>query len=316
MMARDLATGLAPSAGVLVAALAVDLLAGEPPSAVHPVAWMGRAVSLLEPAGLRLRPRGQLLAGLLVAIAIPAAFAIAGLLLLSAAAPWPALELLLGVALLKPMFALRELGRAGMRVRDSLAAGRIEQARLDLRGLCSRDAARLDPPLVVAGTVESLAENLSDSVVAPLFYYALLGLPGAVFYRAANTLDAMIGYHGRYEHLGKAAARLDDVLNFVPARLAALSLLLAGALGGRDPARGWRVLRRDGGRTESPNAGRPMAAMAGLLGVELEKPGHYRLGEPVHPLATDTIDAAWRTVRVSAFLAAGLFAALIALRPA
>jgi adenosylcobinamide-phosphate synthase len=218
------------------------------------------------------------------------------------------------VALLKPTFALRELGRAARRVRDALAAGRIDQARRDLGSLCSRDASRLDPPLLVAGAVESLAENASDSLVAPLVYYALFGLPGAVFYRAVNTLDAMIGYRGRYEHLGKAAARLDDALNLLPARLTALLLLPAGWACGADPVRGLRVLRRDGAATESPNAGRPMAAMAGLLGVELEKRGHYRLGDRVNALSPDTIDAAWRAVRASAVLAAALCLLVIGAR--
>jgi adenosylcobinamide-phosphate synthase len=137
----------------------------------------------------------------------------------------------------------------------------------------------------VAATIESVAENASDSFVAPLFWFALLGLPGAVFYRAVNTLDAMIGYRGKYEWLGKTAARLDDALNFVPARITAGLLLAAAWLQRRDVRRAMRILARDGSRTETPNAGRPMAAMAGVLGVELTKPGHYRLGDPREPVA-------------------------------
>jgi adenosylcobinamide-phosphate synthase len=179
-----------------------------------------------------------------------------------------------------------------------------------LASLCSRDPAALDAGQLAAAATESLAENASDSFVAPLFYYALLGVPGAIGYRAVNTLDAMIGYRGRYEYLGKAAARLDDVLNWIPARITAALLVVAGALTGRDAAGGWRVLRRDGGRTASPNAGRPMAAMAGLLGVALDKPGHYRLGDGPAPTAA-AIAAAWRVVTVAAALAAA--AALLTL---
>jgi adenosylcobinamide-phosphate synthase len=156
----------------------------------------------------------------------------------------------------------------------------------------------------VAATIESAAENASDSFVAPLFWFSLLGLPGAMFYRAVNTLDAMIGYHGRYEWLGKASARLDDLLNWVPARLTATFLLVGGALTGLDAKRGARVLWRDGAKTESPNAGRPMAAMAGLLGVELAKPGHYLLGDAVHALQPREIDRGWRAVVVGSTLAA------------
>jgi adenosylcobinamide-phosphate synthase len=112
----------------------------------------------------------------------------------------------------------------------------------------------------------------------------------------------MIGYRGAYEHLGKAAARLDDLANLVPARVSALLLLLAGSLEGLDGRRGWRVLRRDGGRTASPNAGRPMAAMAGLLGVRLAKPGHYLLGGELRPPGPESIASAYRLVRKSAYL--------------
>lgn len=313
---HDLGAGCTPSVAVLLSAFALDCLFGEPPAAVHPVVWMGRVVAPLERAALRLRRFGQLLAGALIAIAVPSSFAIAGALFAAAAGPWPLVQLLVAIAMLKPMFALRELGRAAARVRDSLAAGRLEQARRDLGSLCSRDASRLDPPQLVGGAVESLAENLSDSVVAPLFYYALFGLPGAIFYRAVNTLDAMIGYRGRHEYLGKASARLDDALNYVPARLTALLLLAAGWFARAAPGRGWRMLRRDGARTASPNAGRPMAAMAGLLGVELEKPGHYRLGDPESPLVASHIDDAWRAAQIAAALAAALLVALIGARRA
>jgi adenosylcobinamide-phosphate synthase len=136
-------------------------------------------------------------------------------------------------------------------------------------------------------------------------------VPGAVAYRAVNTLDARVGYRGRYEWLGKASARLDDLLNLVPARVTAVLLLVAGAVTGGDARRGAAVLLRDGGRTESPNAGRPMAAMAGILGVELEKVGHYRLGDPLGPVTADTIAAAWR-VAAGAALAAAALSAVIA----
>jgi adenosylcobinamide-phosphate synthase len=299
----------------LATALVFDEALGEPPAAVHPVVWMGRTIALAE----RLSPtRGrlaQLVAGTAMAIAIPASFA---------AAAW-ALDRWLrtfglvgaiacGIAL-KPTFALRALGIAARCVRDAVARRDVEAGRLRLRALCSRDASALDGEALVAATVESIAENASDSFVAPLFWFALFGLPGAVFYRAVNTLDAMIGYHGRYEWLGKASARLDDVLNWVPARATAVLLLASGVVLGRDSRRGARVLLRDGSRTESPNAGRPMAAMAGLLGVELTKDGHYRLGDAVHPLEPRTIDRAWSVVRVAALLAAIACAGVSGIEP-
>ncbi|AUX39133.1 cobalamin biosynthesis protein CobD [Sorangium cellulosum] len=297
------------AAAALLVAVALDLACGEPPAAVHPVVWMGSTIQLLKrraPAGGRI---AELLWGALMALTVPCLFAALGAGLAALLAPHPALSVLLSGVLLKPTFALRALRGAAFGVRDALAAGDLPAARAALGSLCSRDASDLDEPALVAASIESVAENTSDSVVAPLFYFALFGLPGALFYRAVNTLDAMVGYHGRYEYLGKASARLDDALNFVPARITALLLVTAGWLRGADARRGLAVLRRDGGLTESPNAGRPMAAMAGLLRVELEKRGHYRLGDPIAPLRRELIDEACRIM----VLAALLFAALAAL---
>jgi adenosylcobinamide-phosphate synthase len=196
-------------------------------------------------------------------------------------------------------------------VGEAVAGGRIDAARAGLRALCSRDPSALDERALVAASIESVAENASDSFVAPLFWFAILGLPGAVFYRATNTLDAMIGYRGKYEWLGKASARLDDALNFLPARLTAWLLLAAAWLQRRDARRGARVLARDGARTESPNAGRPMAAMAGILGLELAKAGHYRLGDALEPLVPAQIDEAWRLTRLAALLAVVVACAIL-----
>ncbi|HET6147529.1 MAG TPA: adenosylcobinamide-phosphate synthase CbiB [Polyangia bacterium] len=300
----------------LAGAFTFDWLIGEPPARLHPVVWMGKAIAFAERRVPARGPLAQLGAGALIALAVPALFAGGAALLLAAAAHTrlPGIGLLVATWLLTSTFALRALGVAARAVSRALARGDVVAGRRGLASLCSRDAAALDAPALVAATIESLAENASDSVVAPLFFFALFGIPGAVFYRAVNTLDAMIGYHGRYEYLGKAAARLDDLLNLAPARLTALLLLLAGALAGADASRGWAILRRDGGKTESPNAGRPMAAMAGLLGVELAKVGHYRLGDPLRPLSSRTITAAWRLVVIAALLAFAATAVAIGLR--
>jgi adenosylcobinamide-phosphate synthase len=302
---------LSRTAAVLLLALVLDLTIGEYPSAFHPVVWMGRCISLLEKRAPRAGHLRQLAWGALAAVTVPALFAAGAALLVVcsrrlgwAGAPLEALAL-------KSTFALRELGRAGARVREALGRGAVGEARDALRSLCSRDPSRLDPPRLAAAAIESLGENASDSVVAPVLFYVLLGLPGAFAYRAVNTLDARIGYRGKHEWLGKVAARADDIWNFVPARLTALFLLAAGFLCGADVRRGALVLVRDGRKTESPNAGRPMAALAGLLGVELEKVGHYRLGDPVEAVGPDQIGSAWRIVSLAAFLAVGLSLAIL-----
>jgi adenosylcobinamide-phosphate synthase len=305
----------APDARVLGLALVVDLALGDPRNAFHPVAWLGRAAAALVARAPQRGPARQLAAGaLLVAALVLGAGAAAALFAAAAGALPPVLGVVACALALKSTFAIRGLGQAGRQVADRLRAGDLDGARFALRSLCSRDAAPLTGAEVAAATVESLAENSSDSVVAPLVFYALFGLPGAACYRAANTLDAMIGYHGRFEYLGKVAARLDDVLNWLPARLTARLLLVAGAFRGADVARGRRVLARDGAATESPNAGRPMAAMAGLLGVALEKRGCYRLGDALAPVGAGDIVVAWRLARDAGLLAAGLALVAIAVR--
>ena len=293
---------------ILALALLLDWFGSEYPPRLHPVVWIGRLISFL----MRWAPAtgwwrqflfGTLLTLFVVSVSGAAAFGImyaAGLL------PW--LALLPGVFLLKGSFALRELGAAANRVRRPVEMGDLPAARSALRALCSRDPSNLDGEALLAATLQSMAENLSDSFVAPLFYYALAGVPGAIAYRAVNTLDAMIGYRGKYEALGKFAARLDDVVNWLPARLTAGLLLVAGRLYRMDVRAGWRMPRRDGRNTPSPNGGRPMAVLAGLLGVRLEKKGTYSLGDPIHPLTPATVRDAWRLVTRAAWLMAGLCA--------
>ncbi|MFQ5826397.1 MAG: adenosylcobinamide-phosphate synthase CbiB, partial [Dehalococcoidia bacterium] len=208
--------------------------------------------------------------------------------------------IIIGALLLKATFSLRGLRRGALRVKGLLVDGELGAARIEVRSLVGRDTSGLEKPQVVSAVVESVAENTCDSFVAPIFFFLLFGVPGALAYRVSNTLDAMMGYHGRYEHLGKFAARLDDFLNWVPARLSGLLLVLAAFMGRGDGRAAWRIMLGHHGRTESPNAGWTMSAAAGALGVELEKVGHYRLGEGGRPLLPETIDSALRLTLTAA----------------
>ncbi len=295
----------------LAAALLLDLLLGEPPNAVHPVAWMGRTVAVLERAAPRSGAGGQFLWGLAVALLVPAVFAVAAAGLVALLGPWPLAGSAAEALLLKTTFAVRALGQAAADVRTRLEEGDLPGARAALRSLCNRDASDLDEPGLVSATVESVAENASDSAVAPFLWYALLGLPGAMAYRAINTLDGTIGFRGRYEWLGKCSARLDDLANLVPARLTAALLVISSPVLRGNTTDGIRVWWRDSGLTASPNAGRPMAAMAGFLGVQLEKRGHYRLGDASQALGPGKIREAWRLARTACLLAATLAAATL-----
>ncbi|MDH6594627.1 adenosylcobinamide-phosphate synthase [Variovorax sp. TBS-050B] len=273
-------------------ALAIDRWLGEPPARWHPVVWIGRYLgwtgARIAPPAAQARPVDwpRFGCGALVwcvgAIATGAVAAAVQGAAVQGLPAWAA-ALVLGLAL-KPLFAWRMLRDEVLAVEaalgDSLAAGRARLARL-----VSRDVEALGEREVRESAIESLAENLNDSLVAPLFWFVLLGLPGAAVYRFANTADAMWGYRGErqgrdWTWFGKWAARADDLLSWLPARITALLLALAA---GRWP----RGLAREAGRTPSPNSGWPMAAMALLLGVRLAKPGVYALNAEVRAAGAD-----------------------------
>jgi adenosylcobinamide-phosphate synthase len=219
------------------------------------------------------------------------------------------------------LLALRGLFAAAEAVARPLVAGDLAAARHALgRHLVSRPTGELDAAHVASGAVESVAENLTDGYVAPVVLFLLLGLPGAALYRAINTADAMLGYRdGPLEYFGKTAARLDDVLNLVPARLAARGIVAAAPLAaaGANARQAWVTLRRDHARTASPNAGWTMAAMAGALGVMLEKPGAYRLGSGRRAACAADVTRSVRVVAAAAVLVtAALLLAEIGVRAA
>ena len=271
---------------VLALALAVDLALGDPPNRWHPVAWIGRALDHGRARLCHGSPERLFVAGGALTLGAMALAALAGVIVVLVAGALGAGGLVLEAAALKSTLALRGLARAARSVATALAAGDLTAARASLGfHLVSRPTADLDAGQVASGAIESLAENLTDALVAPLLFYLAFGVPGALAYRALNTADTMLGYReGALEHFGKLAARLDDLANLVPAPLAALSIVLAA---GRRAGPAWSVMTRDYHHTASPNAGWTMSATAGALDVTLEKPAAYRLGHGRTPTATD-----------------------------
>jgi len=277
---------------IIALAAAIDLALGDPPDAVHPVAWMGKVISLLEKAGLKLNPTAQFLYGMGMTLFTVALFVVPVYFILFYLQHISLVGSIIAAALiLKSTFSFNGLRRTALKVRKLLQDDKLNETRFELRALVSRDTKDLPEPLLVSAAGESVAEGTGDSLVAPLFYFLLFGIPGAIGYRVVNTMDSMIGYHGKYEYLGKFAARLDDILSFIPSRIAALLLVLAAVMK-RNGRNAWRTALREHIKAESPNAGWPMAAMAGALNIRLEKPGHYQLGEVKMPLVPKTIDGA------------------------
>jgi len=288
---------------ILLLALVIDLTLGEPPRVIHPVVWMGKVVSYLIKGGGERSPTVQFLYGLGVVLVtagifvVPVYFVLFYLKSLSLVA-----YVVLAAVIFKTSFSLKELWRSALRVRNHLAEDKLAEARFELRSLVGRDTSKLDKSLMVSATVESVAENDCDSFVAPLFYFLLFGVPGAIAYRVINTLDAMIGHHGEFEYLGKFAARLDSVANFIPARITALIIVLAAWIRKRNASGAWHIMLRDRRRTESPNAGWTMSAVAGALGVQLKKVGYYKLGDNHNSLSLSTIDASLQIVMTTALI--------------
>ena len=266
---------------VLPLALLLDQLVGDPPNRFHPTAWMGSLIRWL----IRFRPRGnwllEFMFGIFILLAGISLTAGAGLTITFLAGRLPIWAgILLQAFVLKSTLALRGLDRAAREVQSALEAKNLPEARRLLSWhLVSRDTSQLNESQVSAAAIESVAENASDGIIAPLFFYAIGGLSAALAYRFVNTADSMLGYRdAEREWIGKIPARLDDVLNFIPARVTGLFIALSAPLCGANLAQAWSIMWRDSRTTASPNAGVPMSAMAGALDVELEKIGHYSLG--------------------------------------
>jgi len=295
---------------VVLLAVALDLAFGDPPNRLHPVAWIGRALA----TGWRRLCHGPawllLVTGGALTLAVTALAAATGALVSGLAAALGPAGLVVEAAAMKATISPRGLVRAARSVAGALGGGALDEARARLAfHLVSRPTARLDAGEVASGAVESVAENLTDAVVAPIAFFLVLGVPGALAYRALNTADTMLGYReGPLEHFGKLAARLDDLANLLPARLAALAIVVAAGARARAA---WSAMCREHARTASPNAGWTMSAMAGALGVTLTKANRYSLGQGPPPGAVD-IERSIRIFRRAATVVVAVLLALYA----
>ncbi len=274
------------SALAVALALALDLALGDPRNRFHPTAWVGHLIGRIVPYGRSARPAAERAAGILLVLGVPAAvcLAIYGVYVMAAIMPGGALGIIVSACiiavLLKTTIAVRGMGRHAAAVATLVEAGRMEQARESLSMIVKRDTSDLDKNHIVSGVLESVSENTVDGVTGPLFYFGFFGLFGAFVYRTVNTLDSMVGYRTRFfRDLGRPAANCDRILNYLPARLTGLVMVLASLLLGADWRRSYTVMVRDSSRPESPNAGYPMAALAGALDTTLEKPDHYTIGD-------------------------------------
>ena len=287
---------------VLFAGLAVDRLIGDPHTPLHPVALLGRFIGWWGRPEYY-SPKFQRAVGVVFWIVTVTLFTLP-FVVFSAVAPWY-LYLILAPFLLKCCFSWRSLEEHTFAVVAALKEG-IESGRGRVSMLVSRQTADLDREHILSAGYESMTENLTDSIVSPLVYFSVFGLAGAAVYRAANTMDAMLGYRDERERIGWCAARMDDVLNYIPARITAVLLLLYFACRGRF-APAWEVMRRDRHNRPGFNGGIVMAAMAGGTGTRFEKPGVYTIGDGEKSLdeAGPAIISATRAVTLVLAIVAG-----------
>ncbi len=274
---------------VVILALAFDALIGDPDRIwrkfPHPVVWMGRAVGFFDRVWNResWSFRQRQVAGALAAALLACGAAILGILIERGAQQIPFGSFAL--ALVASIFiAQRSLYEHVARVRDAFTEGRLESARRAVAMIVGRDPQQLDEAGVCRAAIESCAENFSDGVVAPVFWLAVLGLPGLLVYKIVNTADSMIGHRSaRHEAFGWASARLDDVLNLIPARISGLLVVFAAGAGQGSIRRAFGIMTRDARNHRSPNAGWPESAMAGALDLALVGPRRYGTREVIDP---------------------------------
>ena len=300
----------------LLIGFGMDLILGDPHGFPHPVAAIGKLISGLEKRLRRLFPatvRGENIAGgvLWVLVAglstVVPAFVLWGCRLVS---PW--LRLVVESAMCWQILATKSLRVESMKVYTALETGDLQASRYAVSMIVGRDVSRLDEAGVARAAVETVAENTSDGVVAPLVFLALGGAPLGFFYKAVNTMDSMLGYvEPPYKNIGLVPARLDDVMNFLPARLSALLMLAAGALLGMDAKQGWKIFRRDRFNHASPNSAQTESVCAGLLGLRLAGDAWYHgclhkkpyIGDALRDIEHRDIPRACRLLYGTSFLA-------------
>lgn len=302
---------------ILPAALVLDALAGDPRALPHPIRWMGAAITHGE-AIFRKIPGHAIMTGALFAVTLIAGcWAMTWSLVRLAYGIHPLAGLAIQIIALFYCICARSLAQAALSIDNLLERGQVSKARTELSFIVGRDVTRYESSDIARATVETLAENFVDGVLSPLFYAAIGGAPLAMAYKMVNTLDSMVGYKNQhYLQFGRAAARIDDAANYIPARLAVPIIALAARL--LYPGLGRAVLnmaKRDGGRHSSPNAGYPEAAFAGALGLQLGGPNIYHgvwvekpyIGDPSGPAQSIHIKKACHLMLAST-LVAGLAA--------
>ena len=307
----------------LILGFGLDLLIGDPHSIPHPVVYIGKLIDVTERGMRKLFPktlRGENFAGAAIwLIVVTVSTGLPLLILWVAYSVNRFLGLALETILCAQILATKSLRQESMKVYSALKTGDLEKARYAVSMIVGRDTQRLDEAGVTRAAVETVAENTSDGIIAPMLYLAIGGAPLGFFYKAVNTMDSMLGYvEMPYKNVGLVPAKMDDVFNYIPARISAFLMLAAGTLLGLDGKNGWKIFRRDRYNHSSPNSAQTESVCAGLLGLRLAGDAWYHgvlhkkkfIGDPLRQIVPEDIPLACRLLYVTAFLGLLVFCAV------
>ena len=263
-------------------AFLIDAVFGEFPDRIHPTVWIGKAIAYFKPKFKSANPRTEKVNGVILClliillVAVPVGLLLFGIRLFFGWVPY----IIVSAILLETTFAVRCMRQYTVPIAEALKNKDVDKARRGLYFIVRRDPNELNEQQIASAAVESIAESTTDGITAPFFFFALFGVPGAFAFRVINTLDSTVGYKDPENiNIGWFSATLDTIANYVPARLTAILMVASAALLGENWRDSWKILQRDKAKTNSLNAGWTMSAMAGALGVQLEKSGHYALGD-------------------------------------
>ena len=298
---------------VIGLAILLDLTFGDPKNRYHPTAWIGNLIGIIT---TRMKNENYILEkfGGIFIVLIPVCISVIVLSSLNFSIELISVEslsilisIISGIVLFKMTIAIKGMEKHALAVLDSIQKNNLDQARTNLSMIVKRNTKNLDKNHILSGTLESLSENIVDGITGPMFYFAIFGLPGAFVYRIINTVDSMVGYKTQmFKNLGWFGANCDNILNYIPSRLTGLTIVLGSMLLGHDWKNCYEIFKRDGKKTDSPNAGYPMAAFAGALGTKFEKLEHYSLGTGENEITSKKVKDAITLMKVTSLLFFGI----------